>query len=345
MYDVIVIGAGPAGCTAAKILSEKGYRVLLTERFTLPRNKSCSGVLIRKTIDLIKMHFGAEVPDSVKCEPFRSMGMILTDEKGREYRFEQEGLNIRRSAFDNWLAQTAKESGAEIREGASVIPCSQSEDSVNVFIKGNAAPKYTEEASYIIDCGGAAGSFGRSLLSPYKNDYIYTFQTFYEGSIELDPHYFYAYLQRELSEYDAWFNVKDNLLVLGTAVSETVKTEFYFNKFILYMKKHHNLKIKSKIKSEKWIMPRIKPGCAINYGMGRVLFAGERAGFLNPMGEGISAAVESAFHAANAVSEHFDNPELILDKYKKDTLALSTYMQRQWDFTAEMSGMFSEMKL
>ena len=41
MYDVIVAGAGPAGCTAAKMLAEKGCKVLLAERFKMPRYKSC----------------------------------------------------------------------------------------------------------------------------------------------------------------------------------------------------------------------------------------------------------------------------------------------------------------
>jgi flavin-dependent dehydrogenase len=345
MYDVIVIGAGPAGCTAAKTLSDKGYKVLLTERFALPRNKSCSGILIKKSVELIKLCFGADVPDSVKCEPFRSMGMILTDEKGREYRFEQEGINILRSRFDHWLAQLAEKSGAEVRECASAVSCSESEGSVEVCIKGSVSSKYTERASYIIDCEGVAGTLRRSLVNtPAKNN-IHTFQTFYEGSVELDPHYFYAYLQPELSEYDAWFNVKDNMLVLGTAVRDPAGIDFYFNSFISYMKDRHNLKIKNKVKAEKWIMPRISSGCDVNYGMGRVLFAGETAGFLNPMGEGISAAVESAFNAANAVSKHFNNPDFVIQDYKSSSLNLRTYMQRQWAFTAELSGTFSEMKL
>jgi len=50
MYDVIVIGSGPAGSAAAKTLADMGYRVLIVERFKLPRYKSCSGVLIKKTM-------------------------------------------------------------------------------------------------------------------------------------------------------------------------------------------------------------------------------------------------------------------------------------------------------
>ena len=50
MYDAVVVGAGPAGAAAAKALCEAGRRVLLVERFRLPRYKSCSGILIKKSL-------------------------------------------------------------------------------------------------------------------------------------------------------------------------------------------------------------------------------------------------------------------------------------------------------
>jgi flavin-dependent dehydrogenase len=48
--------------------------------------------------------------------PTDNRGMVFTNDAGKEYRFEQEGLNVWRSHFDGWLAGKAKESGAEVME-------------------------------------------------------------------------------------------------------------------------------------------------------------------------------------------------------------------------------------
>ena len=69
MYDVLVIGAGPAGSTAARVLAGRGYRVLLVEKCKMPRYKSCSGVLIQKSVDLIGKYFGGSTPAEALCEP------------------------------------------------------------------------------------------------------------------------------------------------------------------------------------------------------------------------------------------------------------------------------------
>lgn len=342
MYDVIVIGAGPTGCTAAKTLSEKGYKILLVEKFELPRYKSCSGVLIKKTMELVKLYFGEDTPSFTMCTPTQNRGMIFTDDKGKEFRFEQEGLNVWRSSFDHWLSTKATESGAEIRDNTAVISCTEMENCVSVTMHGETT--YTEKAKYVIDCEGVIGSIKRKILK-IAPPYITTFQTFNDGSIDLDPHYFYAYLQPELSEYDAWFNVKDGQLVLGVSVKDPTNIKMYYERFITYMQEQHSLSIKKQIKAEKWLMPHIRPKCNIDFGVGRILFAGEIAGFLNPMGEGISAGMESAYCAAYAISNNFDVLEKIYDEYQKRTEALRNYMKRQWNFVAGMADTFSEMKL
>ena len=178
-----------------------------------------------------------------------------------------------------------------------------------------------------------------------KPQLITTFQTFNKGTIDLDYHYFHAYLQPELSEYDAWFNVKDDMLVLGVAVKDASKISLYYSRFIEYMKNKHNLRIVEQVKEDKWIMPQIKPGCNIDYGAGRIFFAGEVAGFLNPMGEGISAGLESGYCIARAICNYFDNYTLVCENYKMLTDDLKNYMRRQWNLVGCMASTFSEMKI
>lgn len=340
MYDVMIIGAGPSGSTAAKTLAEKGYKVLLTEKFKMPRYKSCSGQLIQKTLGLVQTYFGETVPNFAMCAPTENRGMILTDDQGRSFRFEQNGINVWRSTFDKWLADKAASFGTEVRDNTSALSCKEQDGTVTVTLKGESI--YTEQAKYVIDCEGAIGALKRKLLN-CNPQYITTYQTFNQGSIDLDYRFFHAYLQPELSEYDAWFNVKDNQLVLGVSVKDSRKAEYYYDRFI-YMEEKHNLHIKEQLKVDKWIMPRIRPDCEIDYGIGQVLFAGEVAGFLNPMGEGISAGMESGYCAANAIMNYFDSPTSVIEDYKKRTCTLHDYMKRQWNFVAGMAETFKEMK-
>lgn len=338
IYDAVIIGAGPAGCTAAKILSDKGARVVLAERHKLPRYKSCSGVLIKKTLELTEKCFGEKVPALVCCAPTENKGMILTDDSGKEYKFEQEGLNVFRSSFDGWLAEKAVESGAMLSDGYGVIGITDEGDCVKAVLKNGE----TVTASYGLICEGAAGRLKKTVTKNKPNSVI-TFQTFNKGSIELDYHYFYAYLQPGLSEYDAWFNVKDNLLVLGVSVVHGEEIPFYYRSFVSYMKKRHNLKISEKIREEKWVMPLITPDIKIERGIGRILFCGEAAGFLNPMGEGISSAMDSGYAAAVSVSDFFGDQSAVLKRYEELTERTENYMKRQWQFLGRLSERFTNI--
>ena len=346
MYDVIIIGAGPTGSSAAKKLADEGRNVLIVERFKLPRNKSCSGLLIKKSIDLAREYFREDIPQSVMCLPNDNRGMIFTNDEGKEYKFEQPGLNIWRSSFDHWLAERAVMAGAELRDETAALSFEEDDGGVTVRLKGKTG--YSEKSKIVIACDGAA-SMARHKLTRAPKDYITTYQTFNYGSIELDPHYFYAYLQPGLSEYDAWFNIKDDYLIFGVAVKDTSRIEHYYSEFISHMKSRHKARIDKQEKSEKWIMPRIVPGCPIEYGKGKVLFAGEAAGFLNPMGEGISSGLECGHAIAETIARldfgnNFDMQSVYLE-YKNNTRALRHYMERQWNFLASISGKFSHMKV
>lgn len=332
MYDVIVIGAGPCGCTTASTLSKNGLKVLLLEKNKLPRYKSCSGVLIEKSMRLIVKYFGQSVPLSVSCSPVANRGMVFIDDLGREYKFESRGLNIWRDKFDYWLTMIAKEFGVEIQDESAVSSIQEIDDKVCVSVNG-----VKEYARFVVDCSGVVG------INRKSHNNVITYQTYNNGTINLDTHYFYAYLQPELSGYDAWFNVKDDMLVLGVASTNTKDIAKYYDNFISYMKEKHALLISKELKTDKWLIRNIKPPFSIDYGVGGVLKAGETAGFLNPMGEGISSALESGYCAALAIISNFDNKQNVIADYERIVAETKNYMQRQWQLVGRMSKKFAFM--
>ena len=77
MFDVAVIGAGPAGSAAAKRCAEQGLYTVILEKKKLPRDKVCSGLIIGPLArTLIKQEFG-EVPEAVLCRPPQLNGYLF----------------------------------------------------------------------------------------------------------------------------------------------------------------------------------------------------------------------------------------------------------------------------
>lgn len=344
MYDVMIIGAGPAGCIIAKRLADAGYNVLLVERMKIPREKSCSGILIKKSIDIIENEFG-KIPDSVLCKPKISKGLIITNEENRTFKFESDGFNVWRSLLDEWLALKAQNAGAELRQSTSAITCEEKQDYVSV--KLHSGEIYEKKARIVVACDGAGSVIKKSLFKK-PNDYIFTYQTFCRGTIDLDNDFFYAFLDHGLSQYDAWFNVKDDFLIFGVGVKEPAMMKMYHSRFFSFLNSEFNARIESCVKEEVGIMPSVTPGCPVDLGIGRVLFAGEAANFLNPIGEGISSALASGYAAAEAIESVYKtnnfNVRSLIDTYKNNILPEKEYMTRQWTILASISSKFSYMK-
>ena len=344
MYDVMVIGAGPAGCITAKKLADADYNVLLVERMKMPREKSCSGILIKKSINLIENELG-KIPHSVLCKPHISKGIIITNEKNQTFKFESDGLNVWRSLFDEWLALKAQSAGAELRQSTSAISCEEKQDHVSVKLHDSKI--YEEKARIVVACDGAGSIIKRNLFKKPKN-YVFTYQTFCKGTIDLDHDFFHAFLDPQLSQYDAWFNVKDDFLIFGVGIQEPATMKMYHSRFLSFLNSKFNVKIESCVKEEIGIMPGVMPGCPLDLGTGRILFAGEAANFLNPIGEGISSALASGYGAAEAVKSVYKTNNFsvksLINTYKSNILPEKEYMTRQWTILAGMSSKFSYMK-
>lgn len=330
MYDVIVVGAGPAGCMVSKKTAEHGLKVMLIEKLEVPREKSCSGILIEKSIKMVENEFG-RIPRKVLSKPNINKGIIITNENGQTFKFESDGLNIWRSSFDHWLMMGASDAGAEFRPLTAAISCEERDGHVSVKLNNGVSD---EKARIVVVCEGANSIIKRKLRNR-QNDHIFTYQTFCNGFTDLDPNFFHAFMHPHLSQYDAWYNVKDDFLITGIAVEDRNKIKHYHEKFLSFLRTNFNAQL-TLVKGEMGVLPKILPEQNIDLGIGRVLFAGESANLLNPLGEGISIALSSGYAAAEAIGSTYSdagyNSQLLMDEYEKNMYNEKQYMTRQWQY-------------
>ncbi|MCZ7461731.1 geranylgeranyl reductase family protein [Streptomyces sp. WMMC940] len=116
VWDVVVVGAGPAGASAAYAAAVAGRRVLLLEKAELPRYKTCGGGIIGPSRDALPPGFELPLKDRVHAVTFSMNGRLARTRRSRRMLF---GL-INRPEFDAALVQHAEKAGAVLRTGATV---------------------------------------------------------------------------------------------------------------------------------------------------------------------------------------------------------------------------------
>ena len=126
-YDVVVAGAGPAGCAAAAVLAGRGLSVALLDRAVHPRRKLCGGLLTAKTMEALARVFGLTEPDlAARGGLFHATPGYVFLHRGREllrgaaaepFRF------VDRPAFDALLCSVAVARGAEFLPGRTAASC------------------------------------------------------------------------------------------------------------------------------------------------------------------------------------------------------------------------------
>lgn len=129
-FDVAIIGAGPAGATAAILLGRKGYQVALVERTAVPRTATCAGWLSAKVEPLL-----AELALPAKTmlkSPFRDVSLFNADlTKTTKPRFETSaGYLVDRASFDNALTKAAVQHGVNLLHTSAVTDVRLKECSV-----------------------------------------------------------------------------------------------------------------------------------------------------------------------------------------------------------------------
>lgn len=134
-YDVLIVGAGPAGSTAAKLAADAGWHTLLVDKARFPRHKTCASWINRLAFERFPYLRGqeAELVDS------EFNGVAFLDEQlARQATWRERRpsgyLSLRRK-FDNGLKDIAVRAGAEFREGSGLATLEQTDGRVRLRLE------------------------------------------------------------------------------------------------------------------------------------------------------------------------------------------------------------------
>ena len=121
MIDVAIVGAGPAGSSAAAELAAGGFSVAVFEREAFPRRKVCGEFLSaegRRQLD--RWGLGREI-EAAGAEKITEGGFYLADGRSASFVLPEAGTGISRWRLDEMLAANAARRGADVRFSREVV--------------------------------------------------------------------------------------------------------------------------------------------------------------------------------------------------------------------------------
>jgi geranylgeranyl reductase family protein len=167
MYDIIVVGGGPAGSRIAGLLAEKGHHVLVLERLEAPRAKCCTGIIGIECVETFN------IPDSVILRRVNSASLFSPSGKRLHvYRDETQAVILDRAAFDASMRARAERAGAEYRGGARATDIKLETDGVAVIMSACEKESRLKCKCAVIACGFETALLQRLGLGAFK-DFAY----------------------------------------------------------------------------------------------------------------------------------------------------------------------------
>lgn len=292
MYDLIVVGAGPAGSFAAFKSASRGLKTILIEKERLPRQKPCGGVVDGKTLSKLDGHIYDHLEAKGRFNNvFYNYRRIRTLE-GEEYFFK-------RDRFDYFITKMAMDAGAEIVDSCEVIEVVNRLDEVIVR-----TPHMEYKARTLIGADGVHSIVGKTagLVHDPKKKYAAVV-----ADVDMDN---VAELMGRGDHNNTYFF--DNLIGFAWLIPNRKSVNIGMGAL---MRKSAGLRDKfHSFCGELGIpCPRVD-GHMIPYSVldriqdGRILLVGDAAGFVNAWtGAGIGPGVFSAEKAVETCLEMIEN--------------------------------------
>ena len=173
--DVLVVGGGPAGSSAASILAEHGYKVVVLEKDRHPRFHIGES-LLPANLPLLERLGVAEQVRAVGMEKWGAEFISPSDGRHQEFQFAngwdkslQLAYQVRRSEFDEILLRRAGQLGAEVIEGCRVRDVEFIDKGARIRAQYEDGSSHTWEAGTVIDASGRDTFLGNRLQAKRRN--------------------------------------------------------------------------------------------------------------------------------------------------------------------------------
>jgi flavin-dependent dehydrogenase len=171
MYDAIVVGARCAGSSTARLLANRGYRVLLTDRATFPSDTISTHIVWPRGLRALERWGLLEAVRASTCPPIREVVFDFGELVLRGHPPPFEGIEVtygpRRRVLDKILVDAATSAGVELREGFAVQELTTSDGAVTgVRARTSGGKTVTESARIVIGADGVHSLVARAVSAP-----------------------------------------------------------------------------------------------------------------------------------------------------------------------------------
>lgn len=319
--EIVVVGAGPAGATAAMALAQKGRDVLLLDRQQFPRDKTCGDGIPAGAIDILYdlgMHDTLTQANFHPVDSFRLVSPNGYTFKGNLHQGAKGGRTyvVPRYDFDVALQQHAIRSGAEFCQAQVKEPILENGQVKGVQARINGTLKEIR-AKIVIAADGVTSVIGRALQAGKlpENHRAVALRAYIEN-MELWPNEIEFYLYKSILPGYAWIfptaNNKANI-GLGMRLDKFNRQKASLEEMLQIFL--NMPEIKKRLKAD-WKISGAKTW-QLNFGSKKVqlsfdgaILVGDAGNFINPLtGGGIHNALISAHLASEIVEKAFAQNE------------------------------------
>ncbi len=315
IYDIIVIGAGPAGSTFAREASKSNKKILVIDNENIKNKKPCGGLLAPDAQKELA-HYDLVIPKNILVSPqIFSVKTIDLNTKRIKY-YQRYYLNMDRYLFDKYLVSLIPKN-VNIVNGRCIDAVKEENIFTLTILEGKKTKKY--KSHFVVGADGCSSILRRKL---YK-DKIYKYMAIQEWYKCKDKsNSFYSCIfDKTTSNSCSWLIHKDEYLIYGGAF-DLKNSKDMFNKQKERLSKFLDLDLSNVYKKEACLVYRPRHFCDFECGKKGAYLIGEAAGFISASSfEGISSAIKSGSILANIFNK-YDDINKITHKYKIKTIKL-----------------------